>query len=67
MNDDDYNWSIEIKNKCSVCGHKELNEDKEENKFVIFVEKLHSDDGYGKINEWSQLMCPKCNHLIVRW
>lgn len=68
MDDDDYNWSLETRNKCTACGHIELNEDKEDNKFVVFTEKLHSDDGFGSITTWTQKMCPKCNHLIVdRW
>ena len=68
--EDDYNWSLEVKHKCSVCGHIERNEDIEENCFIVFDEKLHSIDRYSDPNTktWTQMMCPKCNHLIVtRW
>lgn len=66
-NNDDYDWSREKAHTCAVCGHIQYNEDKEENKFILFTEKLHTED-YGRIIEWSQSMCPKCNHLFIsRW
>lgn len=68
MDDDDYNWSIQPRHQCMVCKHIEYNEDKEDNKFVRFEEKLHSESDDGRMISWTQLMCPKCNHLIVdRW
>jgi len=64
----DYNWSLGIRNKCAICGHIERNEDIEENCFVVFEEKLHVTDRLGESKTWNQVMCPKCNHLIVtRW
>lgn len=61
----EYKWEEQTKHKCH-CGHMELNEDKEENKFIQFDEKLHSEceDYHGKLT-WIILKCPKCNILLV--
>ena len=61
----EYDWKTEVRHKCH-CGHIELNEDKEENKFIQFDEKFHSEkDCYHGKETWTLLKCPKCNILLV--
>ena len=63
--DKEWKWEEQVRHKCH-CGHVELNEDKKENKFLVFDEKLHSSSSMFRDAEtWTQMKCPKCNSIIV--
>lgn len=62
MNDVPYEWKEHVRHTC-VCGHKELNRDISENKFIRLNEDVHKTTQYDGIEGYAQLVCPKCGTM----
>ena len=67
MSEEEFVWEEQVRLEC-VCGHKELNEDKDENKFILMTEKYHSEERYSHgIKTHSVYACPKCGTVRIGW